>query len=185
MRRLEQTSIELSQLIHSETLPWAENPFRFVQTHDSTLTNDNGVFEYLQRLTEQMKVLTGGNPSTRNKLGVILMVLLSGITQTLLSNLEYLVSRQCGGELNWTFLQHEHRWAEALEMISHGQALGETQRRLEYCLSPSLVQYKRIETLFTVIEQLKTRWWKVLHPKWWSTIKQLATFFKGGVSQKK
>ena len=68
-------------------------------------------------------------------------------------------------------------------MISHGQALGETQRRLEVLFEPtSLVQYKRIETLFTVVEQMRTRWWKLLHPKWWSTIKQLSTFFKGGVS---
>jgi len=57
LTRLQQTSIELSQLIHSETLPWTENPFRFVQAYDSTLSNDNRLFEYLQQFTEQMSIL--------------------------------------------------------------------------------------------------------------------------------
>jgi len=101
----------------------------------------------------------------------------------LIQNLEYLVSRPNLGDVNWTFLQHEHRWDEARALISHGQALGETQKRLEILFEPtSIIQYKRIETLFNVVEQLRTRWWRLLHPTWWSSIKQLATFFKNGVT---
>ena len=180
--RLQQTSIELSQLIQSETLPWSENPFRTVQTSDATLMQDDRIFESLQRLKDQLQILQNALRAQQREVGCHFDGTFGGI-EKLLSSREYLVSRPSVGELNWVFLQHEHRWEEALELISHGQSLGETQKRLEVLFEPtSIVQYKRIETLFAVVDQLRTRWWKVLHPKWWSTLKHLSTFFKGGVT---
>ncbi len=178
----EQASIELSQLIRSEQLPWSSNPFRYVQATDSVLMKDTGIFDLLTTLRGELAHLQELLNAQQEQIGCSFDGTLGGV-QTLVQNLDYLVSRPNIGDVNWTFLQHDHRWDEARSLISHGQALGETQKRLEILFEPtSIIQYKRIETLFNVVEQLRNRWWRLLHPTWWSSIKQLATFFKNGVT---
>ena len=90
--RLQQTSIELSQLIQSETLPWKDNPFRFVQKHDAAFMEDNRIFESLRRLTDQVNVLQKVLEDQKREVGCSFDGTIGGIA-TLLSSLEYLVSR--------------------------------------------------------------------------------------------
>jgi|GEM_PF-5113637 len=175
---LKQTSVELSQLIHSERLSWDLNPFRMVALSDVQALNTNRIVELGDQVRLQLSQLKEDITLQSTEIGCSFDGTLKGV-ERLIEDLQFLESQPDLTGINLALLKQDGRWDEAVELVSQGQSLGEAQNRLLTVFEPSsMIQCERIEEQLTIVKQLRGRWWRVLLPSWWSTIRGLKIYFK-------
>jgi hypothetical protein len=175
---LKQTSVELSHLIHSERLPWRQNPFRMVALSDVQALKTNNIVDLGQQVRFQLGILMENLAEQTAEIGCSFDGTFKGIDR-LVEDLQFLESQPVLTGVNVALLKQEGRWDEALDLVSQGQSLGEAQTRLLTIFEPaSMIQYARIEEQLNVVQRLRGRWWKVLFPSWWSTLRTMKLYFR-------
>ncbi len=176
---LKQTSVELSQLIASERLPWNENPFNLstIQSVD-TLSNDD-FFRLANTCLVEVKVLLALLEQQKDVIGCSISPTSLGIEQ-LVRDLKFLAEKPSLLGINVALLKQEGRMDQAKDLLSQGQQLRYRQSRLLTIFEPtSLTQTDRIEQLLGGLRRLNDRWWKIFLPSWWRGLKVMKRYFLG------
>ncbi len=174
---LKDSSFEVFNLVFGESLRWQSNPFRCTNVADSSM-NTKEIFNECTILLDELTCFMKSLDDVEHNLGCRFERTWSGI-DTALSILDVFVHRPDVSELDCTQLQFSENQEFAYSVINKGKSLALTQERLGTVFEPYvLVKQTDVVTTLTTLETMNRRWWKLLAPSWWSSLKRMKLFFK-------